>query len=317
MRARRRRSAPTNGSRQRVLWTLPGRAFRASVVLALLVGIALAVAGPDAAMAQTGPKKPKPPVGRDPGGVAVAIIGAGVDYRRPEIAQRLARDGEGEIIGWDMIDNDQRPLETAAAAGPGRRVPPFAGTRAAELLLAEAPASRLVPVRMQEGDAMALGGALAFASRTPARVAVVLASPRQEPWALFAEAARRAKQLLVIVPAGRASDRGAWRGARGLDAAIVVTAAAEDGSLHDAIAQTPEGADVAVPVAAMPAGDAGTEPETAAENAAALRLGALAARVLGREPSLDGAALKARLLGLATPRPQPPAWIAAIGEMAR
>src|SRR5262249_13897079 len=63
-------------------------------------------------------RKPKLPAGLDPGGVAIAILSTGIDYRAADIAQRLARDGEGDLIGWDLVDRDNRPFNEAAAETP-------------------------------------------------------------------------------------------------------------------------------------------------------------------------------------------------------
>lgn len=266
--------------------------------------------------AQSTARKPKPPVGRDPGGVAVAIIGSGVDYRRPALAKRLARDGEGEPIAWDFKDNDARPLEQVMA--PATRPAEGAGTAMAELLLSEAPASRLVPIRIGDVSLSTLGNAVAFVSRTPARIAVVAAGVRETPWGLFSEAGRRAKQLLIIMPWGGAYDRAAWTGAREADAALFVTAVAEDGSILSAAAAIPGGADIAVP--ATPVRDGGPAQPVdlgAAEAIAAIRLAGLAARILAQSPALDGAALKARLLAHAKPREGAVPWLADISEIAK
>ncbi len=280
----------------------------------------------DLALAQSLTSKPKPPAGLDPGGIAVALLGSGVDYRRPDIAKRLARDGEGELIAWDMIDNDARPFEAPQlpATSGAIAVLQLTGTKAAEVLLAEAPGSRLVPVRIADDSIRSLGAALAFTSRTPARVSVLLAATREAPWPVFAEAAQRAKHLLVIAPAGRPADRAAWGASRASDAAIVVTAVREDGSDWISGDDTPAWADVAiaVPTGAVDAtgGAAQADPAAsvaAAEAVAALRLAALAARVLARSPGLDGASLKAVLLGLAKPRVAAggKGWIADIGRL--
>ena len=278
--------------------------------LGLLVALAFV---PGAAPAQTGPLKPKVPPGRDPGGVAVAIIGAGADYRRPEIAARIARDGEGEIIAWDVIDDDARPLEAAPVAG--RRVPPHAGTVMAQLLLAEAKAARLIPVRIPDANPLALGGALAFAGQTPARIAVLLVasdpSPQAQSWQLFIETARRWRRLLLIAPAGHhggdADTQSAAPAGTGLDNLIVVTAADGQGRIADGASWGATKVDIAIPPGPeeVPAGiDAGRA--AALENGAAIRLAALAARLAALEPDLDGPALKARVLAQAKPLPAAP-----------
>src|SRR2546423_15285496 len=76
-----------------------------AILLHLIVATTLGVA----AVAQG--KKPPLPPGRDPGGVAIALITTGIDYTVLEVGQRLARDGEGELIGWDLGDQDRKPVD--------------------------------------------------------------------------------------------------------------------------------------------------------------------------------------------------------------
>ena len=76
-----------------------------AILLHLIAVAAFAVA----ALAQE--KKPPLPPGRDPGGMAIALVTTGIDYTVPEVAQRLARDGEGELIGWDLEDQDRKPFD--------------------------------------------------------------------------------------------------------------------------------------------------------------------------------------------------------------
>src|SRR5215510_6449994 len=97
-----------------------------------------------AGVAQAQVKKPPLPPGRDPGGVAVALIASGVDYTLPEVARGLARDGEGDLIGFDSLDNDNRPF------GDG------GGTRVAVALLDKATGARLAPVRATLQDPASL-----------------------------------------------------------------------------------------------------------------------------------------------------------------
>ena len=62
------------------------------------------------------PKKPKLPPGLDPGGPAIVLLTTGIDYTKPAVASRLARDGEGDLIGLDTIDGGNLPY---AANGEG------------------------------------------------------------------------------------------------------------------------------------------------------------------------------------------------------
>jgi subtilisin family serine protease len=134
-------------------------------------------------------KKPLVPPGRDPGGVAVALLSGGVDYTHPQLAARLARDGEGELIGWDVEDRDRQPF------GNGL------GTAAALTLLGPGDV-RLVAVRINPADPVSLGRAIAFVAQTPARVAALATSSlARDGWEPLRQAALHFKAVLVIVPA--------------------------------------------------------------------------------------------------------------------
>lgn len=142
---------------------------------------------------------PPVPHGLDPGGVAIALITDGVDYTDPEIAVRLARDGEGEPIALDLVDGDVRPY---APADAGR------GTALAKRLLSAYRNSRLVVVRADASDAASLARAALFVSRTPSRIAAVGFWGRErETWEPFAQAAAQGGQVLFIAPGGDVSAR--------------------------------------------------------------------------------------------------------------
>lgn len=96
--------------------------------------------------------------GRDPGGTAVAILADGFDYTKPELAAVLARDGEGEAIAWDAVDEDGRPYR---AESRGTTVALAATARGGV---------RIVPVRVEGADAASLARGIAFAVATPAKV---------------------------------------------------------------------------------------------------------------------------------------------------
>ncbi|MGE4129437.1 MAG: hypothetical protein AB7E80_14850 [Hyphomicrobiaceae bacterium] len=117
---------------------------------------------------------PVVPPGEDPGGVALALIGPGIDYRSPKIAPRLARDGEGEPIAWDFVDDDRTPF---GGEGDGSGA---AGTAIAEAMVASYTHGRLVPLRVATGNPGALARAIAFAVGTPAKI-VAIAMPLETP----------------------------------------------------------------------------------------------------------------------------------------
>jgi hypothetical protein len=143
-----------------------------------------------AAASPASAQKPDVPPGNDPGGIAVAVLGSGVDYTDPRIANCLARDGEGDPIAWDFADDDNRPFRAEASA-------------AAEIgvLCEPGSASRVVIVKQQPTDPTAFGHMMLFTSRTPARIVVWPdADPARPDWHIFQEAVTQFPQLLFIIP---------------------------------------------------------------------------------------------------------------------
>lgn len=228
---------------------------------------------------------PKVPPGRDPGGVAVALISGGIDYAAADIAPRLARDGEGEIVGYDFIDDDRMPFDAGGH-----------GTAIARTVLVEAPAARLAPLRASAKSPISLGPVAAFVAHSPARIVLVtLDGPEVDAWKPFRQAASRLDHLLFVVSAGDAGKdidkEAASSPSLPLANLIVVTASDNEGNVAVGANFGDETVDVAAP---------GTEGIT---GAAAARVAALAARIAAEEPGLNGAGLKARVLALARPAP--------------
>jgi hypothetical protein len=267
----------------------------------LIAAFVLAMAAVMGVHAADAPKK-KPPVppGTDPGGVAVAIIGDGIDYTQPDIARRLARDGEGEIIGFDLVDKDRLPY---AAASPFTASCQAAACTPLELtvpLLAEGGAIRLEAFKV---DSATIANAVVMVGRTPATVALLAREPDQRTSDLmFRLVAVRFPNLLFVTPASVSklpSRTAEALGPTELDTVIAVVANSPACAPAGAETGAKPFADVAVPVGCEIA-QAGLE--IAGAHAAA-RIAALAARILAVEPGLKGAALKARIVGLAKPLP--------------
>lgn len=196
----------------------------------LLAGIAAI-----AAAAQAQARKPRLPPGRDPGGAAVAVAATGFDYTRPEVARVLARDGEGDLVGWDLVTGDNRPHSSVDD-----------GTTALAGRIAAPGARRIVPIRIDPAQPSMLAAAVAFTARTPARmlvVAVTVTDPAR--WSALADAAARHPQLLIVVVARgetASSPQSAappnllriGTAAAGLD--MTVGGAAADATVHDLLA---------------------------------------------------------------------------------
>ena len=177
-------------------------------------------------------KPPRVPPGLDPGGVPVALIDTGVNYTLALIANRLARDGEGETIGFDYERGDQRPFDRLAgdtSANPIRH-----GTTMASIILREAPQASLIPFRFPHNAPAGYAAIVMHIAQTPARLAALpLAAGAKADWIAFAAAAERAPHVLFIVPAGQGGldiDRKPlYPAAFGLANVLVVTACDQAG----------------------------------------------------------------------------------------
>ena len=170
-------------------WTVAALAqgtFRLLVALAVLPGSDVVFA-----------TEHKVPAARPPAGIAIALLGPGVDYRAPELIGRLARDGEGELIAQDFADGDLRPFEATGTVG----------TERARVLAGRAPGVRLVIIKEKPRDPQAFGHMMSFVARTPARVVVWPdADPERPDWPILLEAVRRFPGHLFLFPRPAATD---------------------------------------------------------------------------------------------------------------
>lgn len=141
-------------------------------------------------------REPAVTPGLDPGGPTVVLISQGIDYRLPEIAARLARDGEGEMLGLDLVDGDNRPFAPVEAAGTD-------GTHAARSLASAG--VRIVPIRIPEPTSLdaplSLARGLAAVAGLDARVVLVIPSGGEAaPWQLFARVAKELPHITLVLP---------------------------------------------------------------------------------------------------------------------
>jgi hypothetical protein len=246
---------------------------------------------------------PKVPPGTDPGGIAVAIVGHGVDYTDPEIASRLARDGEGELIGWDFDENDRFPWAPAA-----RKSADPSGTELARRVIKTYKHARIVPIRLSDMHPANLAKVTALLVRTPARIVAMPAwGLDRAQWEPFRQAASQAGGLLIVVPTGDKSELGEkaplWPAAFRLDNVAAVAPATAfpnaAGPAAGEIAAAAVDGWVSAPGVSMFPMLAGRSEINAAE-AVALAAG-LAACAQHTKPAADGKAAKAALLALARP----------------
>ncbi len=272
----------------------------------LYVALALFLA-PLYAAAQT--NDPAVPPGQDPGGIPVALIGPGLDYTLPHLAHMLSRDGEGEITGYDFIDDDRRPFEAKDAAdGLG------SGTRIAEIVTGEGQAATLIAVRAKMDDAVTLTKAIKFAAQSPTRIiAIDRAFVTPLDMEMFNSAAHHYREHLFIVAAGDGgTDLDPAANARFGDKhpraanLLVVAACDQKGALAPQSNWGAATVDVAVDIVShFVVEEAASLPKDPNLSRIALaRVTALAARLLAVEPHIRGAAFKERIVRLAAALPE-------------
>jgi len=134
-------------------------------------------------------------------GLRVALIDSGVNYTLPRIADSLALDTEGNLIGYDFWDNDTTPYDSNPA-----RSPFFVqrhGTRTASILIDEAPGIALVPYRYPRPDMSRMTQLIEHAAKHFIRIiGMPLGSRNYKDWVAFGEAVEANPQILFIVSAG-------------------------------------------------------------------------------------------------------------------
>lgn len=252
--------------------------------LALVTLVVATLATLGIADAQAPTAKPPVPAGKPVQGLAVLMLTTGIDYTRPSVARKLARDGEGDLIGWDGVDKDGRPY----------------GTDPEQSRLIEIAPSFVIPVRIDPKDAASIVEALAFARRTTSRTLVVPVSLFDAPQPPEVAAyITETDVLLIVAGADAAVPKHLPAGAR--DRTIVV------GALPPvpAAASNPTNVDVILlpPAAAREApGDAMRAPRTAAE-AAILFVAQLACRRHELSAAKDARDAKRLLLAAAKKEP--------------
>ncbi|TNF92025.1 MAG: hypothetical protein EP297_14240 [Gammaproteobacteria bacterium] len=179
---------------------------------------------------RTDPVNPEVPAGKDPGGVRIGIIDSGVNYLLPEIHQRMARNADGEIIGYDYWDLDEQPFDSNPAKS--EFFPQRHGTRTASLLLREAPAASLVPYRYPRPDTTRFTDLINHAARNRVRIiAMPLGSKDRDEWLPFYHSARAHPEILFIISSGNngvnIDEHPIYPAAFNLDNLITVSAADE------------------------------------------------------------------------------------------
>ncbi|MDJ0608407.1 MAG: S8 family serine peptidase [Kiloniellales bacterium] len=251
------------------------------------------------------PLNPPVPPGTDPGGVTVAHIDSGVNYLLPEIASRLARDGDGRPLGLDLWEDDGRPFDRDQRRSPF--FPIRHGTPVASLLIEEAPAVRLLPIRFPRHEMARMSEAVRAAAAADARIAALpMGSRLRADWTGFASAAAVHSEVLFIVSAGndgRDIDlKPLYPASLRLDNLVVVTSSDAFGRLAPGSNWGAASVDLMVPAEGLAVTDyRGARGTASGSSYAVPRVAALAVRLLEKNPDWTAAELKRALFARAVP----------------
>jgi hypothetical protein len=267
---------------------------------------------------------PPIPEGKDAQGTTVAVIDSGVNYLLPAIADRLARDVQGQPLGFDFWDMDARPFDSH----PVRSVffPQRHGTRTASIIVREAPDTRLVPYRYPRPDMTRMRELLAHAANAGVRIVnVSLGSNKREQWTTFEQIARQHDNMLFVVSAGNngrdIDSQPVYPASLNLDNMLTVTSADEDGYPAAGSNWGQGSVDLLVPGEHIPAiGFAGTPLDVSGSSYAVARVTALASRILLNSPHLSVSALRKTILSMAQSAPGSfvsGGWISEPADLAR
>jgi subtilisin family serine protease len=262
------------------------------------------ILGPD--LTPTGVREllnPAAPLGTDPGGVTVALVDSGVNYLLPAIAGGLARQVDGQLLGYDYWDMDDRPFDANPARSPF--FPQRHGTRVASVILAEAPAVRLIPYLYPRPDPGRMADLIDHAAaHGPRIVNLAIGSNRAEHWDGFRAGVTAHPDILFVVSAGndgRDLDRRPVYPAAFVFPNMLVIASADGFGEPAPGSNWGKGTvDLLVPGEQVPViGFDGAATTASGASFAAPRVTALAARLLARHPDWTAAELKASIIARA------------------
>ncbi len=274
--------------------------------------------------AESIPMNPPIPKGEDAQGTTVAVIDSGINYLLPAIAHRLARDAEGQPLGFDFWDMDAYPFDSH----PVRSVffPQRHGTRTASIIVREAPDTRLVPYRYPRPDMTRMRELIAHAANAEVRIVnVSLGSNKREQWTTFEQIAGQHDNMLFLVSAGNngrnIDSQPIYPASLNLDNMLTVTSSDEDGYPAAGSNWGPGSVDLLVPGEHIPAiGFAGTPLDVSGSSYAVARVTALASRILLNSPHLSVSALRETILSMAQSAPGSfvsGGWISEPADLAR
>ncbi|MEM7256121.1 MAG: S8/S53 family peptidase [Pseudomonadota bacterium] len=220
----------------------------------------------------------------------VGLIDSGVNYQLQRIANALARDQQGQLIGYDFWDMDAQPFDAHPTQSPF--VIQRHGTRTASIVIDEAPGVAIVPYRYPRPDMTRMKDLIEHAAKHNVRIiGMPLGGNRHQEWAAFQRAAEAHPNILFIASAGNngrdIDRRGVYPASLEIDNMLVVTSSNDFVKPADRTNFGRLSVDYLLPAENISALDFdGTTQRVSGSSYAVSRMVALAARLLNRTPTL-------------------------------
>ena len=228
-------------------------------------------------------------------GIRVALVDSGINYLLPAINRSLARDDDGQLIGYDFWDMDERPFDSHPdSRGRVQRH----GTRTASILINEAPFVDLVAYRYPRPDMQRMKDLVAHADQHAVRIiGMPLGGNLREQWTAFEAAAKAHPHILFVASAGNNArnidEQPVYPASLALDNLIVVTSADDFGRVAEGVNWGRVSVDYMVPAEDLQAlMFDGSFSRVSGSSYAVPRMVALLARYLRDNPVLTTAELK-------------------------
>ena len=131
----------------------------------------------------------------------LALVDTGVNYNLPIVQEHLALNSEGQLIGYDFWDDDDRPFDK----DPRKNIffPLHHGTSVFSVLTKNLGGLKTAIYRFPANDMCRFSDLIEHADRMGVRVInLSMGSNSAEDWECFHESARRHLDILFVVSAG-------------------------------------------------------------------------------------------------------------------
>ena len=131
----------------------------------------------------------------------LALVDTGVNYNLPKVQEHLALDSEGQLIGYDFWDDDNRPFDK----DPRKNIffPLHHGTSVFSVLAQNLGDLKIAIYRFPANNMCRFSDLIEHADRVGVRIInLSMGSNSAEDWECFYETAKRHADILFVVSAG-------------------------------------------------------------------------------------------------------------------